>query len=332
MSRARLGLAATLIALLGLSGAVALGRELPPGGTFVDDDGNIHEPAIEAIAAAGITAGCNPPRNDEYCPGDPVTRGQMAAFLVRALGYTDDGGGDRFTDDDDSVFEADIDKLATAEVTLGCNPPDNDHYCPNDLVLRDQMASFLARALDLAPIVPPPPGSSTSTIPGSTTTTTPGDECVGTIGAITVEVLTVPAGATCTLEGTVVEGDLKVFGDATLQSVDAIIAGNLIAVGHALVDVSGGSVGGRAEVEQGGVANVSGVTVGGNLDFSLNEGVVSADSNTVTLTLGASDNTGGVTITSNSIGGDLQCRDNVPPPIFSDNTVGGEAKDQCLDL
>ncbi|MFP3915884.1 MAG: choice-of-anchor Q domain-containing protein, partial [Actinomycetota bacterium] len=35
--------------------------------------------------AADITRGCNPPANDRYCPGDPVTRAQMASFLVRAL-------------------------------------------------------------------------------------------------------------------------------------------------------------------------------------------------------------------------------------------------------
>ena len=64
--------------------AVLLG--LPPGGTFIDDNGSIHEPSIEAIAAAGITLGCNPPDNDRFCPDDPVTRGQMAAFLHRALG------------------------------------------------------------------------------------------------------------------------------------------------------------------------------------------------------------------------------------------------------
>ena len=59
---------------------------LPPGGTFIDDDGHIFEGAIEAIAAEGITKGCNPPTNDKFCPDDKVTRGQMAAFLKRALG------------------------------------------------------------------------------------------------------------------------------------------------------------------------------------------------------------------------------------------------------
>ena len=197
--------------------AVAQAGDLPPGGTFSDDNGNIHEANIEAIAAVGITRGCNPPANSLYCPGSAVTRGQMAAFLVRALDlpsasqdyFTDDaesifeddinrlaesgitkgcnppandrfcpdskvtreqmaaflvralnltdGGGNLFTDDDSSIFEEDIDKLGTAGITRGCNPPTNNRFCPKDLVLRDQMAAFLARALGLDPITPPPP-------------------------------------------------------------------------------------------------------------------------------------------------------------------------------
>jgi hypothetical protein len=82
-----------------------------------------------------------------FCPDDAVTRGQMAAFLVRALHYGDDGGGDRFVDDDTSVFAADIDRLATAGVTFGCNPPDNTMFCPTQPVTRAQMAAFLHRAL-----------------------------------------------------------------------------------------------------------------------------------------------------------------------------------------
>ena len=124
---------------------------------FSDDDGSIFENDIDRLAAAGITKGCNPPANDRYCPGNPVTRGQMAAFLVRAFGYTEGAGANRFSDDDGSIFEADIDRLAAAGVTLGCNPPVNDHFCPNVPVTRAQMASFLGRAMGLDPIVPPPP-------------------------------------------------------------------------------------------------------------------------------------------------------------------------------
>ena len=139
-------LARILILLLVLAvGAPVGAAPLEPGGTFVDDDENIHEGAIEAIAAAGVTRGCNPPDNDRYCPADSVSRGQMAAFLVRALDLPG-VATDFFDDDDGSVFEANINSLASAGITLGCNPPDNDRFCPHQPVTRGQMAAFLVRA------------------------------------------------------------------------------------------------------------------------------------------------------------------------------------------
>lgn len=117
------------------------------GNLFTDDDGITFEADIDKLATAGVTRGCNPPTNDNYCPGRSVTREQMAAFLVRALGLTDDGGGNSFVDDDGSVFEADIAKLAASGITTGCNPPDNDMFCPKKAVSREQMAAFLRRAL-----------------------------------------------------------------------------------------------------------------------------------------------------------------------------------------
>jgi hypothetical protein len=116
-------------------------------GTFVDDDGNTFEADIEWLAAEGITKGCNPPVNDRYCPDDLVTRGQMAAFIVRALDLSAGAGDDLFIDDDGSTFENDIDRLGTAGVTKGCNPPTNNRYCPDDFVTRGQMAAFIHRAL-----------------------------------------------------------------------------------------------------------------------------------------------------------------------------------------
>jgi len=113
--------------------------DVPADHLFVED--------IKWLAAEGITKGCNPPDNTMFCPDAYVTRGQMAAFLVRALGYDDDGGGNLYLDDDGHVFETDIDKLGTAGVTKGCNPPDNDKFCPNNIVTRAQMAAFLKRAL-----------------------------------------------------------------------------------------------------------------------------------------------------------------------------------------
>src|SRR5690606_21749633 len=37
------------------------------------------------LAQERITRGCNPPVDDLFCPGRPLTRGEMAAFLQRAL-------------------------------------------------------------------------------------------------------------------------------------------------------------------------------------------------------------------------------------------------------
>ncbi len=113
---------------------------------FVDDDGSVFEGDIERLAAAGITRGCNPPANDRFCPHRTLTRGEMAALVVRALQLTDGARSDRFVDDDGSVFEGDIERLAAAGITLGCNPPANDRFCPEASVTRGQMAAFLWRA------------------------------------------------------------------------------------------------------------------------------------------------------------------------------------------
>lgn len=51
----------------------------------VDDDDSPFETSIDALRAAGVTKGCNPPANDRFCPERPVEREEMASFFVRAL-------------------------------------------------------------------------------------------------------------------------------------------------------------------------------------------------------------------------------------------------------
>jgi hypothetical protein len=94
------------------------------------------------LAEAGITNGCG---DVWFCPTASVTRAQMASFLARALDLPA-AAGDYFSDDAGSIHEADINRVAHAGITLGC---DDGRYCPSTVVTRDQMASFLARALDL---------------------------------------------------------------------------------------------------------------------------------------------------------------------------------------
>ena len=118
-------------------------------GTFYDDEGSIFEANIESIASVGVTKGCNPPFNDRFCPGDVVTRETMAAFIVRALGLTENDHPGFSDVAPGSTFATDIGRLATAGITRGCNPPQNNRFCPNDPVTRETMAAFLVRALSL---------------------------------------------------------------------------------------------------------------------------------------------------------------------------------------
>ena len=114
----------------------------PPDYWFSDDDGNVHESAIEAIAAAGITLGC---RESLYCPRDEVTRGQFASMLVRAFpDLIPDDAEDFFRDDDGTTHEGAANRLASAGIATGCAP---GRFCPGDPLTRAQMAVMLARAL-----------------------------------------------------------------------------------------------------------------------------------------------------------------------------------------
>ncbi|MCP3996922.1 MAG: hypothetical protein GY722_17940 [bacterium] len=139
-----------LVVALVFGATVALGDEvveLPPGGTFIDDDEMSQEGYIEALAASGVTKGCNPPDNTEFCPEASVTRGQVASFLVRALELPSAPEQNQFTDDDESAHEANIGALVAAGITKGCNPPDNTEFCPNRPVTRGEIAAFLVRGL-----------------------------------------------------------------------------------------------------------------------------------------------------------------------------------------
>jgi len=132
-------MAAFLVRALGLTANTHPGFvDVAPGSTFAVDIGK--------LATAGITKGCNPPANDRFCPGDPVSRETMAAFLVRALGLTANSHSGFKDVTGSSTFVADIGKLATAGITKGCNPPANDLFCPKEPVTRETMAAFLDRA------------------------------------------------------------------------------------------------------------------------------------------------------------------------------------------
>jgi hypothetical protein len=129
----------------------------PPAasGTVFDDVPASHWAAawIEQLAVDGITGGCSasPPL---YCPGNTVTRAQMAIFLERAKHWPapftpPPATGTMFNDVPVSHWAAAwIEQLATDGITGGCStsPP---MYCPENPVTRAQMAVFLVRTFNL---------------------------------------------------------------------------------------------------------------------------------------------------------------------------------------
>ncbi len=120
----------------------ALDLPAAPSAGFTDTTSSVFATQIDSLAAAGVTRGCG---GERYCPGRVVTRAQMAAFLVRALGLPAAPSAG-FTDTATSIFAADIDSLAAAGITMGCG---GGRFCPSSPVTRGQMAAFLVRALDL---------------------------------------------------------------------------------------------------------------------------------------------------------------------------------------
>ena len=99
------------------------------------------------LAEEGITRGCAVAHS--FCPSSPVTRAQMASFLARALDLQAPRQSAGFGDvDPSSAHAANIEALYAAQITTGCNQ-EPLQYCPSKPVTRAQMASFLARALDL---------------------------------------------------------------------------------------------------------------------------------------------------------------------------------------
>ena len=64
----------------------AFDLEAGPDAGFVDVDGGVHGANINALAASGVTKGCelDPPR---YCPSGQTKRSHMATFLKRGIDH-----------------------------------------------------------------------------------------------------------------------------------------------------------------------------------------------------------------------------------------------------
>ena len=114
------------------------------GRTFTDVAcGTFAAAEIEWIAAQQITAGCGGPF---YCPGSPVTREQMAVFLLKAQlgsGYVPPPATGIFGDVPASdPFAPWIEDLAVRGIAAGCG---GGNFCPDAPTTRGQMAALVNR-------------------------------------------------------------------------------------------------------------------------------------------------------------------------------------------
>ncbi|MEO0492508.1 MAG: S-layer homology domain-containing protein [Actinomycetota bacterium] len=99
-----------------------------------------YEPAVGWLAANGITTGTSP---TTFSPSDPVTRGQMAAFLHRYKGEPSGAPEANFADvGRDRYYARPIDWLFQQGITTGTS---STTFSPDDFVTRGQMAAFLWR-------------------------------------------------------------------------------------------------------------------------------------------------------------------------------------------
>jgi hypothetical protein len=157
--------------------------------------------------------------------------------------------------------------------------------------------------------------------------------CRGTLGAQTHDNIRVPQGTSCTLNGTLAQGTVKVERDAVLRAKDVRVIGNVQGEDARRVNVVDGSrIGGSIQVVQGGAARVEDSRVNADILYDENSRRLTALRNRVGGNLQAFQNEGGVRISRNVIDGNLQCKENTPAPTGGGNVVHGNKEDQCETL
>lgn len=206
---------------------------------------------------------------------------------------------------------------------------------------------------------------------GTAASTTRASACNGTLGAVSVEQVSVPAGASCTLAGTRVRGDVKVARGGSVTATGARIEGNVQAEDARSIVISAGTlvigdvqakrlatvrvenstidgnlqveergasllsadtrIGGDLQVKKAASATLGRTTVDGNIQLEENAGALASDGATVRGNFQVVKNRGGVTLRGNRVQQVLECKENAPAPVGGGN-IAGEKSEQCRAL
>jgi len=110
---------------------------------------SVFAPWVDELFTRGVSGGCG---GGNYCPDDPVTRAQMAVFLLvmhDGMGYVPPACvTPTFADVPcSSGFARWIDELALRGITAGCG---GGNYCPDGPATRGEMAVFLVTMFTLS--------------------------------------------------------------------------------------------------------------------------------------------------------------------------------------
>lgn len=138
--------------------------------------------------------------------------------------------------------------------------------------------------------------------------------CDGTIGADAIDVdVVIRKGRSCRLQGTRVDGNVKVGSGARLLASGVSVEGNVQAENVGSVAVTANSeIGGNLQAKQGDAVQVQATRVDGDIQLF--------------------DNRGKLHVRNNTVGGNLQCKSNRLAPTGGGNRVEGDKEDQCARL
>ena len=142
--------------------------------------------------------------------------------------------------------------------------------------------------------------------------------CPNSLGSVTVDNVIVIPGSRCTLNGTRVDGNVKVEEGGDLRTRNGTYIGGNVQADYAerVFILRGTYVGGNVQIkntqdEKGNLPTTRVVRsmIGGDVQLE--------------------DNKGGIRVRRNMIGGNLQCFGNYPPIQVSNNMVDGDTEGQC---